>query len=74
MFFDQAFFIKPECLFELNQDLFGLPVAVLLLNDQTAEQAAPDHAREHDGQGVEERQLIFVWTQEKRKEHRDQTQ
>jgi len=35
-------------LLELNQNLFGLAVTVLLLEDQGAEQAAPDQAREPD--------------------------
>jgi hypothetical protein len=62
MFFDQAFFVKPECLFELNQDLFGLPMTVLLLKDQATEQATPDQAREQDEDGVEGCQSILVWT------------
>jgi hypothetical protein len=61
-------------LFELNQDLFGLPVTVLLLKDQPAEQAAPDQAREQDEDGVEGCQSSLVRTQEKRKKHCDETQ
>ncbi len=48
MFHNQTLFIKSQCLFELNQDLFGQPVTGLLLEDQCAEQAAPDQAREPD--------------------------
>lgn len=46
MLHKEPFFVKPKRLLELNQDLFGLPVSLLLLQNQCAEQAAPDEARE----------------------------
>jgi len=74
IFHNQTLFIKSQRLLELNEDLFGQPVTVLLLKDQCAKQAAPDQACKPDEQSVEGRQSILLRTQEERKEHRELTQ
>ena len=66
--------IISQCLLKLNQNLFGQSVTVALMVDQCAEQPAPDQACETNERGVEGRQQFLLWSQEERKQHRDQSE
>lgn len=68
----EAVFVKPQCLFELNQHLFGQPMPGLLLEDQGTEQPAPDEAGNADDQRIEAREPILLWAQEECKQHGNQ--
>ena len=52
IFDKQAILIKPERLFQLDQDLFGQPVAISLLYDQPAKESAPDQGDETQEDGL----------------------
>lgn len=69
---EQAVFIEPERLFELDQNLFGQPVAMLLLKNQAAKQPAPDQAAHRQQQGFSSRQAAFEGTEEEREGHGNQ--
>ena len=65
---EQAIFVEAERLFDLDQDLFGQPVTILLLKDQAANQPAPNQAA-RAGQRFGRRQPAFEGTEEERKGH-----
>ena len=68
---EKTVFIEAERLFKLDEDLFRQPMPVLLLEDEAAEQAAPDHAGECEKQDVDGRKAAFERTQEKSTGHRE---
>jgi hypothetical protein len=69
---EQSVFIKAERLFELDQDLLGQSVTMLLLKDQAAKQPAPNQAAQREEQRFGRRQPAFERTQEERKGHRNE--
>ena len=72
MFDEQAVFIEPERLFDLDQHLFGQPVPMLLLENQAAEQAAPDQASQRQEQRLDRREAVLERTEQQRKGHGNQ--
>ena len=69
---EQSVFIKAERLFELDQDLLGQSVTMLLLKDQAAKQPAPNQAAQREEQRFGRGQPAFERTQEERKGHRNE--
>jgi hypothetical protein len=69
---EQSVFIKAERLFELDQDLLGQSVTMLLLKDQAAKQPAPNQAAQREEQRFGRRQPAFQRTEEQRKGHRNE--
>jgi hypothetical protein len=69
---EQSVFIKAERLFELDQDLLGQSVTIMLLKDQAAKQPAPNQAAQREEQRFGRRQPAFERTEEERKGHRNE--
>src|SRR5688500_1719491 len=74
VFNKQALFIKPQCLLQLDQNLFCEAVPVLLLQNQSAKKSAPCQAAEGEQAGLHQGQTGFDRAQKQCKGHRDQAE